>query len=274
VAHSFAIQLIPAGLMFIVSSSFGSPSWLMSRGSVQGPQEPLLDRKLDTNDVYMLEEVSAIDGSRTPACHCRLGFCNRLKPSSTTQSLYDSSSVVPSSSGRILRNQRHQLLLPPQSSNHRIRAQIHLSSPLASSHRQSTCNYYLALLLIDNLGRRNLLMFVHSACSLSTTLALTSRSQTQQPPTEIITSGGISARHSSTSGQSSTHLLERHTLGLQLRDVPKTCDPGQAFAAPRIGCLTSSSLASLPMFTAMATGVLLLRLSHALLYRLRILLAA
>jgi len=61
----FAIQLIPAGLMF--DGLFfirESPRWLMSRGQRAKALKNLCwIRNLDTNDVYMLEEVSAIDAA-------------------------------------------------------------------------------------------------------------------------------------------------------------------------------------------------------------------
>ncbi|KAH8779159.1 general substrate transporter [Hyaloscypha sp. PMI_1271] len=61
----FAIQLIPAGLMFIgLFFIRESPRWLMSRGQRAKALKNLCwIRKLDTNDVYMLEEVSAIDAA-------------------------------------------------------------------------------------------------------------------------------------------------------------------------------------------------------------------
>lgn len=61
----FAIQLIPAGLMFIgLFFIRESPRWLMSRGQrAKALQNLCWIRKLDTNDVYMLEEVSAIDAA-------------------------------------------------------------------------------------------------------------------------------------------------------------------------------------------------------------------
>ncbi|KAH8780705.1 general substrate transporter [Hyaloscypha finlandica] len=61
----FAIQLIPAGLMFIgLFFIRESPRWLMSRGQRGKALKNLCwIRKLDTNDVYMLEEVSAIDAA-------------------------------------------------------------------------------------------------------------------------------------------------------------------------------------------------------------------
>jgi sugar porter (SP) family MFS transporter len=61
----FAIQLIPAGLMFIgLFFIRESPRWLMSRGQRAKALKNLCwIRKLETNDVYMLEEVSAIDAA-------------------------------------------------------------------------------------------------------------------------------------------------------------------------------------------------------------------
>ena len=61
----FAIQLIPAGLMFVgLFFIKESPRWLMSRGQRTKALKNLCwIRKLDTDDVYMLEEVSAIDAA-------------------------------------------------------------------------------------------------------------------------------------------------------------------------------------------------------------------
>jgi len=59
----FAVQLIPAGLMFIgLFFIRESPRWLMERGHRERALRNLCwIRQLDINDMYMLEEVSAID---------------------------------------------------------------------------------------------------------------------------------------------------------------------------------------------------------------------
>jgi sugar porter (SP) family MFS transporter len=59
----FAIQLIPAGMLFAGSFVIKeSPRWLFSRGRrEQGLRNLCWLRKLDENDVYMQEEVFAID---------------------------------------------------------------------------------------------------------------------------------------------------------------------------------------------------------------------
>lgn len=61
----FAIQLIPAGMMFVgLFFIKESPRWLMSRGKRSLALKNLCwIRKLDQNDMYMLEEVSAIDAA-------------------------------------------------------------------------------------------------------------------------------------------------------------------------------------------------------------------
>jgi sugar porter (SP) family MFS transporter len=61
----FAVQLIPAGLMFIgLFFIRESPRWLMSKGKRElGLQNLCWIRDLETTDIYMLEEVSAIDAA-------------------------------------------------------------------------------------------------------------------------------------------------------------------------------------------------------------------
>ncbi|KAM3084132.1 hypothetical protein ACMFMF_001489 [Clarireedia jacksonii] len=61
----FAIQLIPAGLMFIgLFFIKESPRWLMSKGKRNEALKNLCwIRKLPSDDMYMLEEVSAIDAA-------------------------------------------------------------------------------------------------------------------------------------------------------------------------------------------------------------------
>jgi sugar porter (SP) family MFS transporter len=61
----FAIQLIPAGLMFIgLFFIRESPRWLMTRGQRDLALKNLCwIRKLNTDDMYMLEEVAAIDAA-------------------------------------------------------------------------------------------------------------------------------------------------------------------------------------------------------------------
>ncbi|KAH6671692.1 general substrate transporter [Halenospora varia] len=61
----FAVQLIPAGLMFIgLFFIKESPRWLMSRGKRTKALKNLCwIRKLKTEDMYMLEEVAAIDAA-------------------------------------------------------------------------------------------------------------------------------------------------------------------------------------------------------------------
>jgi hypothetical protein len=61
----FAVQLIPAGLMFIgLFFIRESPRWLMSKGRRElGLANLEWIRMLDKKDMYMLEEVSAIDAA-------------------------------------------------------------------------------------------------------------------------------------------------------------------------------------------------------------------
>jgi sugar porter (SP) family MFS transporter len=61
----FAVQLIPAGLMFIgLFFIKESPRWLMTRNQRDKALENLCwIRKLEQDDIYMLEEVSAIDAA-------------------------------------------------------------------------------------------------------------------------------------------------------------------------------------------------------------------
>jgi sugar porter (SP) family MFS transporter len=61
----FAVQLIPAGMMFIgLFFIKESPRWLMSKGRRELALKNLnWIRQLDTNEIYMLEEVSAIDAA-------------------------------------------------------------------------------------------------------------------------------------------------------------------------------------------------------------------
>lgn len=61
----FAIQLIPAGLMFAgLFFIKESPRWLMSRGNrATGLKNLCWIRKLPQDDIYMLEEVSSIDAA-------------------------------------------------------------------------------------------------------------------------------------------------------------------------------------------------------------------
>ncbi|RDW64051.1 hypothetical protein BP5796_10553 [Coleophoma crateriformis] len=78
----FAIQLIPAGLMFVgLFFIKESPRWLMSRGRRQEALKNLCwIRKLDQNEMYMLEEVSAIDAAiEQQASTVGLGFWQPFK---------------------------------------------------------------------------------------------------------------------------------------------------------------------------------------------------
>lgn len=61
----FAVQLIPAGLMFIgLFFIRESPRWLMGRGQRDHALRNLCYiRKLEADDMYMMEEVSAIDAA-------------------------------------------------------------------------------------------------------------------------------------------------------------------------------------------------------------------
>jgi sugar porter (SP) family MFS transporter len=61
----FAVQLIPAGMMFIgLFFIRESPRWLMSKGRRDLALKNLCwIRTLDASDIYMLEEVSAIDAA-------------------------------------------------------------------------------------------------------------------------------------------------------------------------------------------------------------------
>lgn len=61
----FAVQLIPAGLMFIgLFFIRESPRWLMGRGERERALRNLCwIRNLDTNDLYMMEEVASIDAA-------------------------------------------------------------------------------------------------------------------------------------------------------------------------------------------------------------------
>ncbi|PQE22913.1 quinate permease protein [Rutstroemia sp. NJR-2017a BBW] len=61
----FAIQLIPAGLMFAgLFLIKESPRWLMSKGKrTEALKNLCWIRKLPSDDIYMLEEVSAIDAA-------------------------------------------------------------------------------------------------------------------------------------------------------------------------------------------------------------------
>ncbi|PQE24315.1 quinate permease protein [Rutstroemia sp. NJR-2017a BVV2] len=61
----FAIQLIPAGLMFVgLFLIKESPRWLMSKGKrAEALKNLCWIRKLSSDDIYMLEEVSAIDAA-------------------------------------------------------------------------------------------------------------------------------------------------------------------------------------------------------------------
>lgn len=61
----FAIQIIPAGLLFIGSFCIReSPRWLFSRGRrEEGVENLCWVRNLTTEDIYMQEEISAIDSA-------------------------------------------------------------------------------------------------------------------------------------------------------------------------------------------------------------------
>ena len=61
----FAVQLIPAGMMFVgLFFIKESPRWLMSRNQrVKAIKNLCWIRKLDQNNMYMLEEVSAINAA-------------------------------------------------------------------------------------------------------------------------------------------------------------------------------------------------------------------
>ncbi|CAG8949563.1 hypothetical protein HYFRA_00007796 [Hymenoscyphus fraxineus] len=71
----FAVQIIPAGIMFVgLFFIRESPRWLMTRGNRQEGLENLCwIRKLHTDDMYMLEEVSAIDAA-LEAQHSSVGL--------------------------------------------------------------------------------------------------------------------------------------------------------------------------------------------------------
>ncbi|EPE24951.1 MFS general substrate transporter [Glarea lozoyensis ATCC 20868] len=78
----FAVQLIPAGLMFIgLFFIKESPRWLMTRGKRDLALKNLCwIRKLDTDDMYMLEEVAAIDaGLEYQQSTVGLGFWQPFK---------------------------------------------------------------------------------------------------------------------------------------------------------------------------------------------------
>ncbi len=61
----FAIQLIPAGLMFVFLFAIReSPRWLMSKGRRdEGVRNLCWIRNLDSSDLYMMEEITAIDAA-------------------------------------------------------------------------------------------------------------------------------------------------------------------------------------------------------------------
>lgn len=117
----FAVQLVPAGIMF-----FGlffireSPRWLLGRGQRERALRNLCwIRNLDSKDIYIIEEVSAMDTALDhQAATVGIGFWQPFKALGR-----DRNGLI--FLAECLRHQRHKLLLSGCFQEHRCRGDEH-----------------------------------------------------------------------------------------------------------------------------------------------------